>query len=93
MRAFRRSDFDPRPNGTGHGFGPWSHQPLHPGELGSFAAVMNRLESAGRWRPARVVCWLHAEKRRCCFFNSVHVTVSTICWISFARAQTRVETK
>ena len=40
--------------------------------------------------------WLRAarrEKRRCCFFNSVHVTVSTICRISFVCAQARIETE
>jgi hypothetical protein len=54
---------------------------LHAAEFGSFVAIVNRPETAGRWRLALALL----------LFNSVPVTVSTIRRISFVCAQVRIE--
>ena len=59
--------------------------------FGSFVAIMNRPETGddGAWR------WLAAagmaKEAALLLFNSVPVTVSTICRISFVCAQARIE--
>jgi predicted DCC family thiol-disulfide oxidoreductase YuxK len=39
----------------------WPSRRLHPAEFGSFVAIMNRPETAGRWRLALVGCGRHDE--------------------------------
>ena len=46
-----------------------------------------------RYAAQRLCPLWRREKRGYCFFNSVYVTVSTICRISFMCAQTRIETE
>jgi len=66
---------------------------LHPAEFGSFVAIVNR----PRLRDDRAWRWLAAgsvtREAALLPFNSVRVTVSTICRISFVRAQARIETE
>jgi hypothetical protein len=61
---------------------------LHPAEFGSFVAIVNRPETAGRWRLTLVGMTKEAALLQ---FNSVLITVSTICRISFVCAQARIE--
>jgi hypothetical protein len=55
-------------------------------------AIVNRPETAGRWRAWR---WLAAagmtKETALLQFNSVRITVSTICRVSFVCAQARIE--
>jgi hypothetical protein len=64
---------------------------LHPAEFGSFVAIVNRPETVGGWRLALVGCGDMTKEAALLLFNSVPVTVSTICRISFVCAQARIE--
>ena len=55
-------------------------------------AIVNRPETAGRWRLALVGAGSMREAALL-LFNLVHVTVCTICRISFVCAQARIETE
>jgi hypothetical protein len=57
------------------------------------SSIFANYSATGR-RLAHGLCPLKwREKRRCCFSNSVYVTVSTICRISFMYAQAWIETE
>jgi hypothetical protein len=61
------------------------------GHRRSTAAIMNRPETAGRWRLGWLAAAGMTKEAALLLFDSVPVTVSTICRISFVWAQARIE--